>query len=1039
MKLVKQTRLAFVEGKSDKVYEVDLCEVGADQFVVNFRYGKRGGALKDGSKTPAPVKRGEADRVFAKLVQSKLDTGYLDEATPRPAPTVAAPTTPAPGTAATATAGDARRQQILTRLAATGSERRWFRSRDGGSTWPLERAIWRAGELRLREAEPLLLRLIGTATSTEVAGGGKGMRDYCIAWALGRCGSAASLEALTRLYGDARQPAQVRRIAGEALMLLGDDATTAEFKAHVAARLPAPLAALAAGADPAAFQAALLAFPLATHADVLYQVYLADGPTTRPGLLHFLRHAPLVAAITRDLRAIWKAAELRGDARVFGLLGYRLATLRNAANQPVAAFTPATRGYLRARTWRVLRRLGQAGDPDYVKLAAGLLLPYTDADGGEPRTSTHDGGRTRYDRFASHLTFNHILYGTSARYELRRNRRAWQMRRPYRDVAPAEREEAFPALWERNPAPLMQLCAESACTPVHEFAAKALAACPAFLAELDRDDVLLLLGRPYQATARLGFGIAEARFTAAQPDWELVAAVATCAHAPGRARAITWIDAQRGAAVADSALLAALVLAGYADTRQFARRLLRATPLAATVGQALMGRLVAGLLALPADGARAGDAAAIADDTAQTIAAALGPHLATVTVAVIRDLLAHPLAGVQELGAELLLRHDARSGLIPVDLLVTVLHSPHGNVRALGLRLVAELPDDVLVTMDALLVRMCADGNADIRNAARPLVARVIARDPAARDHIVAGLIEALVRRRLPDDVPQHVLRLLLDDLAAGHPAIDAATVLRLLASASPHAQELGGRLLVTNVAPDQLTLEQIVDLASHEVLTVRAAAWAMYERDVPRVRADLARAVRIVDARWDDSRRWAFAFFRRDEFGPADFTADVLLGVIDSVRADVQGFGRELLNRHFDEADGPALLVRLAEHPGTPVQLFATNYLARFATGRLDRLEALVPYFTSVLSRVNQGRVAKQRVWRFLTAEGARDEAAARVVMPLVFRIAATISIEGRAAAIEAMMTIHRAWPDVPLPITVRAVAVRPAPPRMARSAGGR
>jgi hypothetical protein len=69
MKLIKQTRLVFVEGKSDKVYEVDLCEVGANQFVVNFRYGKRGAALKDGSKTVAPVKRDEADRVFAKLVQ----------------------------------------------------------------------------------------------------------------------------------------------------------------------------------------------------------------------------------------------------------------------------------------------------------------------------------------------------------------------------------------------------------------------------------------------------------------------------------------------------------------------------------------------------------------------------------------------------------------------------------------------------------------------------------------------------------------------------------------------------------------------------------------------------------------------------------------------------------------------------------------------------------------------------------------------------------------------------------------------------------
>ena len=35
MKLVRQVTLEFREGTSDKVYEVDLCEVGPDQFVVN--------------------------------------------------------------------------------------------------------------------------------------------------------------------------------------------------------------------------------------------------------------------------------------------------------------------------------------------------------------------------------------------------------------------------------------------------------------------------------------------------------------------------------------------------------------------------------------------------------------------------------------------------------------------------------------------------------------------------------------------------------------------------------------------------------------------------------------------------------------------------------------------------------------------------------------------------------------------------------------------------------------------------------------------
>jgi hypothetical protein len=211
-----------------------------------------------------------------------------------------------------------------------------------------------------------------------------------------------------------------------------------------------------------------------------------------------------------------------------------------------------------------------------------------------------------------------------------------------------------------------------------------------------------------------------------------------------------------------------------------------------------------------------------------------------------------------------------------------------------------------------------------------------------------------------------------------------------------------------------------------------------MYEHGLARVQANMASAVRILDAKWRDSREWAFGFFRGAAFSRAQFTADVLVGVIDSVRDDVQAFGRELVQKHFDDGDGPALLARLSEHPSRAVQLFATNYLERFAAGRPDKLEPLMPYFASVLSRVNQGRVAKQRVLRFLTASGSRDVASATIVIPLLYRLAATISVEYRAAALEAMMAIHRARPEVPLPVRIRPVSVRPARGQAA-AVGGR
>ena len=51
MKLIQQSILSFQQGKSDKVYEIDLCETAPGEYVVNFRYGRRGANLREGTKS----------------------------------------------------------------------------------------------------------------------------------------------------------------------------------------------------------------------------------------------------------------------------------------------------------------------------------------------------------------------------------------------------------------------------------------------------------------------------------------------------------------------------------------------------------------------------------------------------------------------------------------------------------------------------------------------------------------------------------------------------------------------------------------------------------------------------------------------------------------------------------------------------------------------------------------------------------------------------------------------------------------------------
>jgi bifunctional non-homologous end joining protein LigD len=72
---IQSASLYFREGNSDKEYRAAI-EPKGDGFVVNFAYGRRGGTLNTGTKTPVPVPEAEAIKAFEKLIASKVAKGY---------------------------------------------------------------------------------------------------------------------------------------------------------------------------------------------------------------------------------------------------------------------------------------------------------------------------------------------------------------------------------------------------------------------------------------------------------------------------------------------------------------------------------------------------------------------------------------------------------------------------------------------------------------------------------------------------------------------------------------------------------------------------------------------------------------------------------------------------------------------------------------------------------------------------------------------------------------------------------------------------
>ncbi len=1038
MKLLRQVSLYFQEGRSDKVYEVDLCEVGTDQYVVNFRYGRRGSALRDGTKTSVPVSLAEAQRIYDALVQSKTTKGYRESTSVRQEQPAPAAVSPAHRNL------DPRAQAVLAKLNAGVS------AKDGSH---LSRAAWRAGEMRLREAEPALLKLFGA---------GDAMLDYCIAWSLGRLGSQNAVAPLRSLQTDRNRPYMVRRIAAISLLdILADDAKAETVEKYIS-QLPAALAGPARNGPADAFTAAL-----ADHLETddprnfaaLDLAYIINNGHVRPALLSHVRNAPLKPNYFQRLRHIFKAAELRSDGEVFGWLAYRFETERGNVNSksygfmweyqqvgrrwqrqkkdnpllgPSAqtAFSHATRFYLRKRVWRTLKRLGELGmAEDYVRLATGVLATISDDDAEQPFNSfiyQYEGRRynrqqIRYDRLHRFWAVGKILFGGSRRYrfEQKQRRVSYYRLAESPDSAPTEREESFPQLWEQVPQALLHLLDESRCLEVHQFASKALRACWDFCRQLDVAALLMLLRANYEVTVELGFELAVTRYDATNPDRELVLALADCGYQRGREQACKWIDLQRGLFLEDTSFAAALAAAGHEDTRLFARRALQLINYSEDDARLLVGRLIAALQPLgEGEEPRAGD-------ICQTMRELFSPQLRKIGAEVIRDLLAHPLIAVQQFAGDVLLNHETLATRPPDDVLAGLLNSSHESVRAMGVRIVSGLPDDALRQQPNLLTTLVRHEAADVRESARPIVARLASSDPEFGRAFSAQLIDMLLIPGSPEGVPTFLSRLLQEELRQYLGDVASETVWRLLQSRSQPAQEVGGALLASNVRGEEISVEQIVRLADHDVLTVRQASWQMCREQISRLKADVVEAALILDSDWEDSRQFAFDLFR-EQFTADDLPVGVLVSICDSTRVDVQQFGREIVTRMFSHDDGVEYLQRLSEHPAVSMQMFTSNYLDRYASNGHQRLAELEPYFRSVLSRVNQGRIAKDRVFRLFDREIEKSAEHARAIATVIAHQSATAVYGDKARTIELMLKIHRLYPFIELPIEVVPPEVR-------------
>lgn len=77
MNTIKSITLFCTDGASDKEYQASINEADGG-YTVDFAYGRRGSALRAGTKTNKPVTLEKAEGVYDKLVKSKMVKGYTE-------------------------------------------------------------------------------------------------------------------------------------------------------------------------------------------------------------------------------------------------------------------------------------------------------------------------------------------------------------------------------------------------------------------------------------------------------------------------------------------------------------------------------------------------------------------------------------------------------------------------------------------------------------------------------------------------------------------------------------------------------------------------------------------------------------------------------------------------------------------------------------------------------------------------------------------------------------------------------------------------
>lgn len=1085
MRLQQQETLYFQNEKSDKIYQVDLCEVTGGMYLVNFRYGRRGKPLREGTKTDQPIALAAARKVFDKLVAEKIKKGYSTSGTPAPAaaPPVVVDTSlrteePETVTPFNFELNPARKSAILNAIQEIINKSTLSDSNRSGSLWntfkkvvqnsnnnqsnessvngfpksnsgrTIERLVWRVGELRIKEAIPLLLNLVTSKDHT--------LLNYNLVWAIGRCGDPAGMPKLEIIRRSLATIDPLYPMVKEAQMALMSETEQKELAGFIEDTLP-PVIKNNLSNGPALGNLLLQDDAVGNTARLnISNLYLMSkfNEPVKNAIFYFVDKTPLTGnGFFKAFRQIFKAAEFRADAELFGLMAYRIqktpgnfnanswrsirvnnryVQIKKELKKPdsTIAFSVQTKNYLVRRIARMLRNKGAVADPEYIKMATGILQYYKDSDEVPLHSETfysyvrNTEGRwdsikntLHYTSTTAYSIFNEILYANSPRYVLSKGRQKLLFRENIdkNSPLPTEREEAYPELWDRLPQGFLQLLVNSESRLVHEFAIKAARANHRkVLGLINSEFVILLLKKSYADTLQYAVELARSVYRPALPDFNLISALLYASLDQARQLAIAWMNENTNAFLSNEEFMVAQLFNPAAEVAEWCKRSLTNHHLAEEKSLTLIAQSVAKMLQYNATATTADRNAIL--NAGGLLSQHFQKPLSHTSFKIINELLAHPVPAVAVFGAKILLNYQTPPEELPEDLLLGLINGDTAELRAVGIQLLGKLPDENLANKRDLMLGLALSQHANIRQDIQPIVKRIAEKNNDFAKNMVLRLAPWLMKKQVHEGCDEDLVKLLSKDLKNHLQHLAPKLMLDLLYSARKPAHTIGYLVLKNHGDGEKLTMRQIVQLGSNELVDVRIWVMNYYKKQPERIKYELPEAVRLLDARWEDSRDFTMDFLR-DSLVEKDWTPDVLVSICDSVNPMIRQFGREQITKFFKAEYGEQYLLQLSQHPSGDLQNFATNYLDHFAADKPQNIEKLEPYFTTVLAGVNKAGVAKKRIFNFLHQEGLKDKKSATIIAGVIARQSASMAITDKARCLEIMRDLRKVYPKISLP----------------------